>query len=176
MRTTYLFALGGTALAVVATFSACGSKDKVSFDVPPADAGMESSPGLFNNPPDAKACTGLECQQVDCPAGSETTVTGTVFAPNGKLPLYNAIVYVPNATPDDLPVGAQCDVCGAVTGAPVVTALSDAKGQFSLSKVPVGKNIPLIIQIGKWRRQTTIPEVQKCTETKLTDPELTRLP
>jgi hypothetical protein len=160
----------------VATFAACGSKDKAPFDAPPADAGFDSPPGLFNNPPDAKACTGLECQQVDCSPGTETTVTGTVFAPNGKLPLYNAIVYVPNAPPEDLPVGATCDVCGAVTGAPVVTALSDAKGQFTLSKVPVGKNIPLVILIGKWRRQTTIPEVAKCAETKLTDPNLTRLP
>src|SRR5207248_795709 len=140
------------------------------------DASVEADPNLFKDPPDAKHCVGLECQQKDCPAGAETTVTGTFYAPNGKLPLYNGIIYVPNSDPDDLPVGAECDVCGAVTGAPVVTALSDSSGKFTLSHVPVGKDIPLIVQIGKWRRQTKLPEVKACQENKITDPELTRLP
>jgi hypothetical protein len=32
------------------------------------------------------------------------------------------------------------------------------------------------VQLGKWRRQTTIPTVNSCVENTLTDPNLTRLP
>jgi hypothetical protein len=103
-------------------------------------------------------------------------VTGTVYAPNGKIPLYNAIVYVPNTDPDPLPVGATCDTCGAVTGKPVVTALTGSDGTFTLHDMPVGTDVPLVIQIGKWRRQVTIPEVKKCTNNEIKDHELTRLP
>ncbi|MBL8613157.1 MAG: carboxypeptidase regulatory-like domain-containing protein [Myxococcales bacterium] len=119
-------------------------------------------------------CVGLQCAQVNCGSG-DTTLTGKVYAPNGKLGLYNAIVYVPNAKVDPLPKGAQCDKCGAVSGSPVVTAISEPNGSFTLKNVPVGKDIPLVIQIGKWRRQVVVPEVKQCQETKL-DAELTRLP
>ncbi len=37
-------------------------------------------------------------------------------------------------------------------------------------------DIPLVVQLGKWRRQTVIPSVTACTNTVLTDPNLTRLP
>ena len=38
-----------------------------------------------------------------------TTVTGTVFAPEGTIPLYNAIVYVPNATPEPFKSEVVCE-------------------------------------------------------------------
>ena len=40
----------------------------------------------------------------------------------------------------------------------------------------MGTNIPLVIQIGKWRREVKIPDVAACKSTALTDKELTRLP
>jgi len=104
-------------------------------------------------------------------------VSGTVYAPNGTLPLYNVILYVPNAELATVPQGVQCDQCGSVaSGSPLVTALSDATGKFVLRNVPVGQNIPLVTQLGKWRRKTTLPVVKPCVDNPLTDPNLTRLP
>jgi hypothetical protein len=125
----------------------------------------------------AAACVNLQCQQQACSGGGDTTVTGTVFAPNGTLPLYNVIVYVPNSKVTDLTQGVTCDQCGvAASGNPVVSTLTNPDGTFTLKNVPVGTNIPLVMQVGKWRRQVTIPEVKSCTENKLTDANMTRLP
>ena len=37
-------------------------------------------------------------------------------------------------------------------GQPVASALTDARGEFTMQDVPVGPNIPVVIQTGKWRR------------------------
>jgi hypothetical protein len=123
------------------------------------------------------SCTGLECQQVSCPAGTTTTLTGKVYTPAGDLPLYNAIVYVPNGPVQPFPDGGvTCDRCGAAaSGNPLVTALTDPSGTFRLENVPAGQNIPLVIQMGKWRRQVTIANVGACQEAAL-NAGVTRLP
>jgi hypothetical protein len=121
-------------------------------------------------------CVNLQCQQQACPGGGTTTLTGKVYAPNGTLPLYNAIVYVPNSTPTTFTDGVTCDRCnGSISGNPVVQTLTDASGSFTLTDVPVGNNIPLVIQLGKWRRQVTIPTVPSCVSTPL-DAGSTSLP
>jgi hypothetical protein len=123
------------------------------------------------------SCEGLECQQVMCDGDVTTTVTGIVYAPEGKTPLYNVVVYVPNAPLDPMPQGASCDQCGStLSGKPLVTAITDTKGQFVLKNVPVGADIPLVIQVGKWRRQVTLPQVSGCQDNPVDDPELLRLP
>ena len=45
-----------------------------------------------------------------------------------------------------------------------------------MEDVPVGLDVPLVIQIGKWRRQITMSEVKACQENVFADTELFRLP
>ena len=123
-------------------------------------------------------CSGLSCTPVDCEGGTPTTLSGTVYDPAGKVPLYNVIVYVPGAQVQPLPSsGATCSQCGGtISGSPIAAVLTDANGHFSLKNVPAGKDISLVMQVGKWRRIVTIPSVAACTETALSDPNMTRLP
>lgn len=122
------------------------------------------------------ACQNLECQQVQCSGGATTTVSGIVYEPGGKVPLYNVTVYVPNAPLNDIPDGASCDQCAAsLSGDPVVAALTDTEGRFVLENVPVGDNIPLVIQVGKWRRELVLPKVEQCVDNPTVDGEV-RLP
>ena len=115
-------------------------------------------------------CVGLECQVVDCAASGrpDTTISGTVFAPNGTMPLYGVTVYVPNTDPPPLLDGAQCERCSdGLPGDPVARALSDPSGHFTIARVPSGTDIPLVITVGKWRRQLRVPRVPECSDTRL---------
>ena len=136
----------------------------------------DASP-FISTPDGGRACRNLQCQQMACPGGGDTTLTGTVYAPNGTLPLYDALVYVPNAAVPAFPAGLACDRCGALpAGEPLVAALTDAHGQFTLQKMPAGTDVPLVIQVGKWRRQVRIPSVAACQANTIADRDLTRLP
>ncbi len=125
---------------------------------------------------DGEPCVGLSCFQVDCPGGGTTSISGTVYMPNGTLPLYGATVYVPAGTVGPLADGAQCDRCGTVlSGGSLVQTDTDTHGNFLLTDMPATTNVPLVIQVGKWRRQITIPTVGECVDTTLASTE-TRLP
>ncbi len=117
---------------------------------------------------DVPSCTGL-CQTQGttatmCGGTNTTTLSGTVVA--GTLPMYvpagqspdpipNVLVYVPNGTPAAFTKGVVCQACGAdVTGDPLIEATTDSNGNFTLTNVPVPASgvIPLVIQLGRWRR------------------------
>lgn len=114
-------------------------------------------------------CVNLQCKIDKCGGDHTlTTVTGRVYDPAGKNPVYNVLVYVPNAALSSLTEGVSCDSCLGGSGQPIVSALTDHTGTFTLKGVPSGANIPLVIQSGKWRRQVTMPTVTPCTGNNIT--------
>jgi hypothetical protein len=157
------------------------------------DAGAADGGTLFGDSAvgdGAGGCTGLQCQAVNCAAMGmpETTLTGTVRDPAGALPLYNVYAYVPNTKPDPIaPGNPTCTVCqAAASGNPILGTLTDSNGKFTLAKgpndpwgIPAGTNIPLVLQVGKWRRQLVIPKVTACSTVDLDTvlgPDQMRLP
>lgn len=123
----------------------------------------------------APRCKGLECLRAECEPGAETSLSGTVYTPNGEIPLYNVIVYIPGSEDAELPEithGATCDRCGATALSPLVSTLTDEKGEFTLKNVPVGENIPVVIQVGKWRRTVEIEIPDACQKNEVDDGDL----
>jgi hypothetical protein len=119
-------------------------------------------------PPDA--CEGIACSIVDCGSSGmpATSVTGTVYAPNGTLPLFGVNVYVPASDPGPLLAGVQCDRCtDGLPGGAIVQTTTDENGQFVLYDVPATTSVPLIVQVGKWRRRLTLDTVAACQNNPL---------
>ena len=113
--------------------------------------------------PATTPCYGTCQVPVSCPSGSPTTVTGKVYVPNGVDPLPNTLVYIPSSQPAALTAGVQCLVAGTqASGNPVAETHSAVDGSFTLTNVPSGTNIPIVIQSGKWRYQGIIPTVTQC--------------
>lgn len=131
------------------------------------------------------SCTGLECNVAACGTSPKTTLRGKVFDPAGVHPLYNVMVYVPGGPePETLPPmknsltehsGISCETCASVVVNPLTSALTDGSGTFVLEDVPVLEHVPIVIQIGKWRRLLHVDITEKCAENVVADGEL-RLP
>jgi hypothetical protein len=104
-----------------------------------------------------------------CSGSTGTTISGTVYDPAGRNPLYGIVVYVPSTPPQPLPQGVECLSCSQLyTGNPIAFAVTDAAGHFTLNGVPDGGNIPLVVQVGKWRMQYVMPSVNKCQDNAAT--------
>jgi hypothetical protein len=77
--------------------------------------------------------------------GKHTTLTGHIYDPAGKNPLYNGVVFVPN-DPSTLPaIERGTKRCNTPIGDYVTVALTDQTGAFTLKDVPTGKNVPLVM-------------------------------
>lgn len=143
---------------------------------PPGDVlfepGEVPTPDTTPAPPPLRR-RGLIDKQVACDDGGTTRVSGTVYIPSGQLPLYNVMVYVPETELGPLPQGASCSC--EISGEPIVSTLTDASGHFVLENVPVGEHIPVVLQVGDWRREIDIGSVEPCVETAVPDGNL-RLP
>ncbi len=116
--------------------------------------------------PEVVRCTsaGL-CANTHCANGGHTTISGVVYDPAGQNPLYDVAVYVPQSPPSALPTGASCYTCASLyTGNVVAGTLTDSAGHFQIVDAPTGKAVPLVVQVGKWRRQFTV-DTTDCADT-----------
>ena len=146
------------------------------------DVGLGGAdPGQTFTNPDIESmgyegCTNLQCRQVTCKNSKKTTLTGRVNIPAGNLPIPGAYVYIPNSELKTLVSGPSCERCDTLfSGEPVTRTQTDLNGVFTLDNVPTGENVPVVVQVGKWRRQINVGYVEGCRETALPE-ENTRLP
>ena len=121
---------------------------------------------------------GWRCKVPDCTGQAPTSIRATVYDPAGVTPLYDVAAYVPNSDVTDIATGAACETCATpVSGDPIASALTNSHGEFVMNEgVPAGTDVPLVLQIGKWRRVIKLPEVKACEENVFDDKALFRLP
>jgi hypothetical protein len=125
------------------------------------------------------ACSGLACKLADCGTGAKTSLSGTVYDPSAINALYNVQVFIPGGpSGGDAPLpplsqGVSCETCASTVVNPMRATLSDTSGRFTLTDVPVDDGIPLVIQIGKWRRLLHVDVRNKCAENPIPDRTLT---
>ena len=123
------------------------------------------------------------CAQIPrCERGT-TSVSGTVVtgAMSGADPVSRALVYIPNIVPgaklpplvdgptcdSTTPEGAKKLFCTPPTSdEALATAVTIHDGTFTLTDVPAGPNIPLVVELGRWRYETTI-NVSPCVDNQL---------
>jgi hypothetical protein len=127
-------------------------------------------------PPIIPGCIGYCKVDPSCPNDQPTTLTGTVTIPAGTLPLPGVQVAIP--TGSELPgapgAGPACDP-GSAPELATFSTRTDVYGNFNLSDIPSGDNIPLVIRTGKWQRVVILPRVAPCART-IIPAELTHLP
>jgi hypothetical protein len=114
----------------------------------------------------ANGTTGWKCKvDTSCSTTSPTTLTGKVYDPAAANPLYNVVVFIPNDVsqlPAITPGTHSCNACDTPIGDYVTIALTDGTGSFTLKGVPTGMGVPVTVQVGKWRRTTTVNIPNSC--------------
>ncbi len=150
-----------TALAALLLASGCASSTGTGYDNPGADGGGsadsgapslggDSGGGQFGG--DAGPTFASTCN------GAATSVTGTVYAPNGTDPLPNIFVYAA-AQVNPFPPGNYCNQCNKPLDAWYAHTQTAADGSFTLdlSAVPSGADIDFVVNVGRFRKTTKLP-------------------
>ena len=88
--------------------------------------------------------------------------------PAGLRPVYNAAVYVPNADLLPLPSGANCRRCADIQVNAAASALTDENGNFELLDIPVQPQLPVVVELGTFRRVTTL-DIAPCGDNLVPD-------
>ena len=144
--------------------SSTGSSSGTDGSSQSSSSGIASSSGF--NLPDTGAppptcaggATGWKCK-VDSTCSAPTTLTGKVYDPAGVNPLYNVVVFVPNdptTLPAITPGTHTCNTCDVSIGDYVAATQTGWDGSFTLKGVPNAKQVPITVQVGKWRRTTYV--------------------
>lgn len=147
------------------------------------------APAQFINGITAVGCdagVNSACINPACPNGGSTSIVGTVYDPADVNPVYSVTVYIPSVPESQFPdlstLGVQATADG---GAPfcscagffppiVASAVTDAKGQFTIPNAPYG-TLSIAVQTGKWRMVYPNLTIQPCKENDIPDKAL-RLP
>ena len=133
----------------------------------------DASPDPDVEPDTGPDCDNLECLLPEC-TDQTTSLIGQVTLPSGSVGVPGVDVYVPNAPLDPVPEGAVCETCPGLTGQPLIHTTTGLDGIFRLEDLPAGEEIPLVISIGRWRREHLL-SLDPCADHEL-DPDLGRLP
>lgn len=145
MRRSVLASLLPVGCILVAAAS-CSSESPKGFGTgtkqPDAGTSFEQS-GFQNTPPVAKI---------------DARLNGTVYGPNGDLPISGALIYVTRDAPPEVPEGATCDQCVKLS-ADVPFTLSAANGEFSLQLSAADYNY-IVVQKGGFRRVRKIEKIK----------------
>lgn len=165
--------LSSGTLGLGALMAACGSDTPTRS--PFVDGTPEPTPTGQLPTNERAPCRGTACAIPECPPGRTTVIEGDVYDPAGKNRLYNVLAYVPEAELPPLAQGASCDQCGKIDGKALTAGLSDATGHFRLENTPAGEDVPVVLQVGKFRRKIVLPKVEACTTNVIKDGEA-RLP
>lgn len=99
-------------------------------------------------------------------------VQGTVYAPEGTIPISGALVYATQGTPPPIPDGVYCEKCIDLQGTRYV--LTEPDGSFTLGVSTLGSH-NLVVQKGSFRRVRPI-NLSQAGETLQLTPDLTSLP
>lgn len=132
-----------------------------------SDAGNASSAGATGSSGSSSLNVDGGTTLVQCAAGQKTTVSGKVFDPGMNVPLYNAVVFVPDGMPPAFIPGVACETCKTPVQAKAV-ALTDATGSFTL-QVPDANSVQLVAQLGKWRSIQQSFAITACGSTAIPD-------
>jgi hypothetical protein len=125
--------------------------------------------GCKNNASQVKD-NGSGCQDCKCNSGT-AEITGRIMDPAKLRPVYGVAVYVPSSAVGALAgPNVKCDTCQNIYGGlpALASATTDIDGTFRLQGVPAGVAVPLVIQLGRFRRQITVPAIAPCGTTALT--------
>ncbi len=172
------------AMAIAMAAASCGGKSSDDFNgegatggptnVPAngsltVGSGPSGTPGASGVGPDGGPSASVPGYtggvKQNCAGGGSTTISGTVYDPSVQDPLYNVTVYVPvSATLPVLPSGASCNSCASLYPPILASTVTDATGHFTIPDAPWGKNVPLVLQTGKWRIEYNLPTVTSCTD------------
>jgi hypothetical protein len=116
-----------------------------------------------------------------CNGGTKTSVSGKVYDPAGKNPLYNVTVYITADTLGAFTPGASCKGCSALYPMHVqASAVTGPDGTFHMvgeqmvaggnvtPPVPFGPGLQLVVQVGKWRKAYAV-DVKECADNPIAD-------
>jgi hypothetical protein len=129
--------------AAAALLAACGSTRSASFDDSDPN-GTGKGPGTGNG--DGFGGEG-GAPPAPTPIGA---LKGTVYAPEGSVPISNALVYLTRTAPEAIPNKVFCDTCVQL-GAGVSYTYSKPDGTFELPVFDAGST-NLVVQKGQFRR------------------------